>query len=300
MELKFIENHRTQLVTEIEALLAEASEVCFAVAFVRESGVNLILQAIRNARSRGAAVRVLFGSDWALTEANAIRTLVQLGVDVKCYSSSETFHPKGYLFRRADHTAAIVGSSNLSASGLTSGREWNLFIDSAAPVMDEFNRLWNSNKARPVTDDLLHRLEQHRPPPDFREMAQKEDQPPQLPLFVDEPAPATVAMAAPVQFSFTVNKLFRSYSNYPITVPKVFYPRLRAKRLDRGELMIVFGNAPILNALMYSGTAGYGPYYQIRMSGRDDHPLFMLPLGASLRVQLERSDDTSRVSIAVL
>ena len=37
-------------------------------------------------------------------------------------------HSKGYLFRKAEHYNLIVGSSNLTASALSTNKEWNLKI----------------------------------------------------------------------------------------------------------------------------------------------------------------------------
>jgi hypothetical protein len=49
---------------------------------------------------------------------------------------------------------------------------------------------------------------------------------------------------------------------------------------------------------MYSGTAGYGPYYQIRIIIPDNHLLLRLPIGFPLLIELERSQDTSWVRIS--
>lgn len=43
-----------------------------------------------------------------------------------------SFHPKAYTFRRGDTGTAFVGSSNLSASALTTAVEWNYRVVSSA------------------------------------------------------------------------------------------------------------------------------------------------------------------------
>lgn len=287
---RFLENNQHQLLPEINALLDQTTQACFAVAFVRESGVRLLLPAMGSAIARGASVAVLFGADWALSEANAIRELVRLGVSVKCYRSRESFHPKGYVFRLPDQVTAIVGSSNLSASGLTSGREWNIVLDSGTPVMDEFERLWHSERALSVTDDLLRQLDVIRPTADFQQLIEKEDQPEQN----AGPSAASNTLAeTPIRFTFTVNASFRSYDHHPITVPRgqVSYSDLQAAGLDEGSLSIAFEETAVIQGFMQSATAGFGLYFQIRISGPYNHPLFLLPIGTRLNIELKRRSD---------
>jgi HKD family nuclease len=290
MTLRFIENRKHRLLNEIELLLADASEACFAVAFVRTSGVNLINAAVQHAVARRTRVRVLFGRDWALTEAPAIRSLLAVGAQVKYYAGQETFHPKGYLFQHGSVTTAIIGSSNLSASGLTSGCEWNVSFssDQASCIAKEFDRLWHSDIVRHVTEDVLEQLQRFSPPSELRDLLRKEDR----------PAPADAAPV--VSFRFEVNDSFKNYPGHPKTVPKsqVPYDALRLHGFDSGELTISYANSTPLNGNMHSGTAGYGPYYQIRMSGPTDHLLFALPTGYRLLVRLEGSPGALRVQLA--
>src|SRR5882672_1024889 len=156
MAWEFIENRRCRLLDEIERLLRDATEFRFAVAFVRKSGVDLITHAVKRAIDRGTTVRFLFGVDLKLTEGAAVRALTDVGAKAKYYAGSGTFHPKGYVFQRASETTAIIGSANLSASGLTSGVEWSVLFnsDEARSIVQEFDRLWQSGDARSVTEDV--------------------------------------------------------------------------------------------------------------------------------------------------
>jgi hypothetical protein len=69
-----------------------------------------------------------------------------------------------------------------------------------------------------------------------------------------------------VAFRFTINESFKTASTHPITVPKnqVDYTELSKLGLDKGKFTITFPKGERINGHMYSGVAGYGPYYQKR------------------------------------
>ena len=104
-----------------------------------------------------------------------------------------------------------------------------------------------------------------------------------------------------VEFPFTVNESFLATRLHPITVPRRFvdYAELRAQGLSRGPVEIYCPNGRSLAGIMYSGTAGYGPYYQIKADGYSRDPLYDLQSGTRLRVRLERADDGVHVYLAV-
>ncbi|MFM6134815.1 MAG: phospholipase D-like domain-containing protein, partial [Sphaerospermopsis kisseleviana] len=117
--------------TLIDALRREF-EACavarIAVAFVMQSGVDLLEGPARAALLRGAELRLLTTDYLGVTEPQA---LARLGswhgrCHVKVYHHERrSFHPKAYLFERADGSGrAFVGSANLSRMGLVEGVEW--------------------------------------------------------------------------------------------------------------------------------------------------------------------------------
>ena len=66
-------------------------------------------------------------------------------LEVRLFSGgSVAFHPKAYIFwSSAGETAAgYVGSSNLSASGIDGGVEWNLGTDRVEQLVAGFESLW--------------------------------------------------------------------------------------------------------------------------------------------------------------
>lgn len=70
-----------------------------------------------------------------------------------------SFHPKSWRFEGADLATAFVGSSNVSATALGAGIEWNLRVDrerdaaAYAQVVEAFERWWTA--ARPLTADWI-------------------------------------------------------------------------------------------------------------------------------------------------
>lgn len=177
--MRFVENHRYRLVDELRSLLAAAESANFAVAYVRRSGVQLLRRELEALRQRGGNVRVLFTLNPPISEAVAVRALLDLGISVRVYSAPHVFHPKGYVFARADGAMAVIGSANLSGSALTQGREWCLVGSERELPVDELNaefeRLWASPHAADVTEIHLQLLAEHVMSPDLRVIADAED-----------------------------------------------------------------------------------------------------------------------------
>src|SRR3954471_8519708 len=86
-----------------------------------------------------------------------------------------------------------------------------------------------------------------------------------------------------VEFTFTVNKSFLSYSSHPITIPRtqVDYSILENENL-LGRVTIVSPSGRIVRGHIYSGTAGFGPYHQIRASSSTNDAFDDLELGSRI------------------
>ena len=114
--------------------LGAAVETRLAVAFVLHSGVELLAPTLRAALLRpGQHVRILTTDYLGVTEPEALEALLALPavngakLELRAYEArGHSFHPKAYLFRHASGARrAFVGSSNLSATALQHGVEWN-------------------------------------------------------------------------------------------------------------------------------------------------------------------------------
>ena len=130
-----------------------------AVSFVMKSGLARIIQPLEDALDRGAHVRILTTDYLAITDPDALTQLADLAegadrqLEVRLFNGgSVAFHPKAYIFwSRAGETAAgYVGSSNLSASGIDGGVEWNLGVAQVEQLVAGFESLWADGRIRPL------------------------------------------------------------------------------------------------------------------------------------------------------
>src|SRR5436190_21965245 len=103
-----------------------------------------------------------------------------------------------------------------------------------------------------------------------------------------------------LQFQFEVNKSFLNYPNHPITVPKRLYPAMAAEGIGPGSLSVEAPDGSVLSGDLYHGTAGYGPYYQIRIAVPPSHPILGLRMGSDVSVVLERSNGQNWVRLRAL
>ena len=174
--------------------------VDLVVSFVLRSGLGLVHDGLADALERGADVRVLTTDYLNYTEPGALAALIDLTqewpdkIAIRVFSDHLTsFHPKGYLFHSTsgDRAAAIVGSSNLSRSGLSGGIEWNLGVANVEPMLNAFDRLWDDSRSRPLDDDWLDDYRRRRP--DFR------GAPPPLPPPTDLAAEPVESIEQPVE-----------------------------------------------------------------------------------------------------
>lgn len=105
----------------------------FIVAYVKNTGAGRLKDAIENFRNNGGKVYAVVGIDQKNTSIQGLKTLLSVCDDVWVFhneSVSSTFHPKAYIFEKPEvGGAAIIGSSNLTAGGLSTNYEMNYLIE---------------------------------------------------------------------------------------------------------------------------------------------------------------------------
>ncbi|MBM3364003.1 MAG: hypothetical protein FJY42_15385, partial [Betaproteobacteria bacterium] len=150
--------------TLIDALRREF-EACsvarIAVAFVMNSGVDLIEGPALAALLRGAEVRMLTTDYLGVTEPQALERLMRWHgrVETRVFSHPRrSFHPKAYLFERTDGSGrAFIGSANMSRMGLMEGVEWTwtvLDVDAGYPMHElttRFEELFVAEDTQPLS-----------------------------------------------------------------------------------------------------------------------------------------------------
>ena len=119
---------------QIQAEIGSADRIDVVMAFIRRTGINPLIDALRRHVERGKPLRVLTTAYTGTTEPQAIEALLNLGAQVRVsYDTSSTrLHAKAWLFLRdSGYSTAYVGSSNLTHSAQVTGLEWNVRVSGA-------------------------------------------------------------------------------------------------------------------------------------------------------------------------
>lgn len=125
----------TELVRQIESTW---SSIDIAVAWARRSGMAYLVEPLEKHLRSGGRLSAIVGVDLQNTTYEGLLALLQLEAfgDAETFvyhnEAGSTFHPKLYLFRNAEQARLIVGSNNITQSGLFVNVEAGLQID--APV----------------------------------------------------------------------------------------------------------------------------------------------------------------------
>lgn len=131
------DNPQSQLLTELQHLIKGANKIDIIVSFLRCSGVDCIINEIKDALQNNAQIRLLTGTYLNITQPSALyklwhefHTYIGKNLDIHVFTqSNKSFHAKAYMFHYHNKKSCMfIGSSNLSKSALTSGIEWNYLI----------------------------------------------------------------------------------------------------------------------------------------------------------------------------
>lgn len=158
------------LINTIDHLAKEAKEIYILTSFTMLSGVKRIQPVIKVALDQGADVKILTGDYLYITQPEALNFLVQElpNCETRLWQSGgKSFHPKAYLFRNKDNGHVIVGSSNMSASALTTGNEWNLYAHSSVDneilnmAIEEYMQIFYHDFTIPINKETVKQYEEN-------------------------------------------------------------------------------------------------------------------------------------------
>ena len=143
------DTHHPNLAALLRRELPSCQSVDLICAFIKWSGLRLLLTQLQDLTARGHRVRVLTTTYMGVSEPRALEELERAGAQIKvCFETHATrLHAKAWLLERAHHgTTLYVGSSNLSASALTDGMEWNVRLGQrhAPHVVNRFRTLFKT------------------------------------------------------------------------------------------------------------------------------------------------------------
>lgn len=141
-------------------------------AFVSDKGVEAISPFIDVFLADGNNVQIIFGIDRGGTNGDAVRRLHSLqiahaqNVRVSLFrapAAGSIFHPKLYIYEADSQVSFIVGSANLTLSGLGSNLESLLLweaVPNSAKISRDVMEVWSifANPAPPLPPNSLRRL----------------------------------------------------------------------------------------------------------------------------------------------
>lgn len=161
------------LVDAICRELLSCTDVHIAVAFIMRSGLDLLEGPLRAALLRNVRIQILTTDYLGVTEPEALDRMLDWAgrFEVRVYSHERrSFHPKAYLFKRADGSGrAFIGSANMSRMGLREGVEWTwtvLDVDAGQPMAEirtRFDEMFASEEAKTLTPALIADYRSRRP-----------------------------------------------------------------------------------------------------------------------------------------
>lgn len=142
-------------------------------AFTSLAGIRGLESHVKNATHLNN-ISIVTGVDQKGTSKEALQSLLQLGIKSFVFfvpPPSPIFHPKIYLFEGQDSSELIIGSSNLTASGLFTNVEASILISANNKIEGDrsvvkglkeyFEGLFNFNdpNLKTLTNELIEELE---------------------------------------------------------------------------------------------------------------------------------------------
>jgi len=150
--------HEPAMATELKREIQSADRIDLLCAFVRWSGIRILMNEIRGARERGVPIRILTTTYTGSTEQRALEELTDVGAQVKVsYEIGSTrLHAKAWLLARdSGFSTAYIGSSNLTHTALHDGLEWNIRLSEALSptLISRFRATFDTYWADPRFED---------------------------------------------------------------------------------------------------------------------------------------------------
>ena len=176
-----------KVISSVEDELLRCDEFQISVAFITMGGVTPLLQTLKELEKKGIKGQILttnylnFSEPRALEKLNSLKNVTLKMYDVE--AAGNGFHTKGYIFKKEEIYRIIIGSSNMTSAALTVNKEWNTKLIStengevAEEIVEEFQRLWNSEYALPYDDFYEVYKERYNIIKHQREIAKSEEIP---------------------------------------------------------------------------------------------------------------------------
>lgn len=187
----FTNRNEQKLIYELNNEIITADEVNFIFPFISKSLLNKIEASIKCANDNNVKVRIitttfdnmaLYVNLFELTRLVDTYQNLQVRIEDNLQKRSERIHIKASIFKRkSGFGTAIVGSSNMTYTGMSLGREWNVKLTQFAnlqlyeDLIYEYEMIWQDNLVnfnnkqerenliQKVNEAQLNRIESVRP-----------------------------------------------------------------------------------------------------------------------------------------
>ncbi|MFC7395035.1 DEAD/DEAH box helicase [Scopulibacillus cellulosilyticus] len=167
VEKKLIVNSEMEnLLIELIKSMNECQRFYFSVAFINFSGLQLLLDPLKEAEKKGVKGKIITSTYLNFTDVKSLEKIGEFrNVNLKVFVTEKEigFHTKAYIFEYIDSYKIIIGSSNITQSALKSNIEWNVKIVTKEDnqfiqdVLKEYDYLWNISED--VNLDFIKRYE---------------------------------------------------------------------------------------------------------------------------------------------
>ncbi|PLR87701.1 DEAD/DEAH box helicase [Bacillus sp. V33-4] len=167
VEKKLIVNSdKGNLLRELVKSMNECKRFYFSVAFMNFSGLQLLLDPLKEAMDKGVSGKIITSTYLNFTDVKSLEKIREFPkVKLKVFVTDKEigFHTKAYIFEYEDSYKVIIGSSNITQSALKSNIEWNVEIVSKEDsyfikeVLKEYDKIWNMSQD--ADDNLLQDYE---------------------------------------------------------------------------------------------------------------------------------------------
>ena len=121
-------NEGIKVLSSIINELNKCEEFWFSVAFLTNSGLQSLINTFQELRNKNIKGKILVSQYLNFTQPQALKRLLKFENIELRINTSDNFHSKGYLFKKGGYYDLIVGSSNLTATALSTNKELNLKV----------------------------------------------------------------------------------------------------------------------------------------------------------------------------
>ena len=149
-----VNSEKVNLLKELVSSIETCEKFYFSVAFINFSGLQLLLDALKEANNRNVEGKIITSNYLNFTEPKALEKIKEFtNIELKIFLTQQEvgFHTKAYIFEYKNSWKVIIGSSNITQNALKSNIEWNVEIISKehsqfiSDVLQEYDSLWEQS-----------------------------------------------------------------------------------------------------------------------------------------------------------